>query len=94
MAKNCLKPNYNYPEQTNNYVELFADHSLTQTVIEPKRGENTLYLFATDNTSLIKKVTVIPGISDHEAVYVQGDVNSISYNKKAAKNLPVKKPPG
>ena len=42
--KNCLKPNCNYPELTNNDVELLADHSLTQTVTEPTRGENILDL--------------------------------------------------
>ena len=62
-------------------MELFADNSLTQTVTKPTRGENSLDLFATNNTSLIKKVTAIPGISDHEAVYGERDVNPISYTR-------------
>ena len=47
-------------------------------VIEPTRitedTENILDLFFSNNSSLMNRVEVIPGISDHETVYVESSL--------------------
>ena len=37
----------------------------------PTRGNNTLDIFATNRPNLINICTPIPGISDHDAIYVE-----------------------
>ena len=37
-------------------------------VSEPTRQDNTLDLFLTNNDSLVSKVTILPGISDHDII--------------------------
>ena len=46
-------------------------------------SQSTLDLFFTNNSSLVNKVEVIPGISDHEIVYIESSL----------KPRKVKKPP-
>ena len=50
---NCLKPSCCHPDITTKFVDVLNDHSLTQMVSEPTRGENTLDLFIADNESRI-----------------------------------------
>ena len=40
-------------------------------VEQPTRGNNILYLFATNKPSLVRQIKIIPGISDHEIVSVE-----------------------
>ncbi|CAH1245879.1 Hypp7594 [Branchiostoma lanceolatum] len=47
------------------------DTGLDQNMKEPTRGENTLDLVLTNSPSLIPRVEVIPGISDHSIVYFE-----------------------
>ena len=49
------------------------DFGLTQCdcVIEPTRKKNTLDLIATNPTEQVNRFKVIPGISDHEVVYLE-----------------------
>ena len=51
-------------------VDVAIDHSLTQVQEEPTRYNNLLDLTFTNNPSLIRSCSCIPGISDHEAVVV------------------------
>ena len=41
---------------------------LSQVVLQPTRLENTLDLYFTTNTSLIKSTSTVPGLSDHDRV--------------------------
>jgi len=50
----------------------------SQLVNSPTRDNNILDIFATNRPSLILDCKVIPGISDHEAVYVETQINLIS----------------
>lgn len=51
------------------------DHYLDQVVTEPTRitetCENILDLFFTNNSTLINRTEIIPGISDHETVLIE-----------------------
>ena len=59
-------------------LELSSNHGLTQIVTKPTRitqyTESTTEHFFTNNTSLINTCKVIPGISDHEAVFVESSL--------------------
>ena len=43
-------------------------------VTEPTRLENTLDLFITNNPTLVSKVDILPGLSDHDIVYSEVSV--------------------
>ena len=54
-----------------NILDTCDDNGLTQVVDEPTRGQNTLDIFFTSNPNLIKKTSVVSGLSDHEAVRIE-----------------------
>ena len=65
---------------------------MTQTVSLPTRDSNILDLFFTTNPTLVKRVSNLPGISDHDIVQIQVNTSaknlfqkprSISLYKKA-----------
>ena len=66
------------------------DHGLLQLVTEATRGENTLDLFLTNNKTLINRLQVIPGISDHDCLLVEGDISPI-INKQPKRQIPLYK---
>ena len=52
------------------FPKLLQDHSLQQMVTEATRGSNTLDLFITNRPTLLKRLEIIPGISDHDIVFI------------------------
>ncbi|KAI8514688.1 hypothetical protein Bbelb_072790 [Branchiostoma belcheri] len=66
-----FKPNPAHTTLHRQFVDLLYDTGLDQMVLEPTRGENTLDLVLTNCPSLIPRVEVIPGISDHNIVYFE-----------------------
>ena len=65
----------NYPlSLCNIFLDLLTSHSFTQMNLQPTRHNNILDIFLTNHPALISDVKVIPGISDHEAVYVECDL--------------------
>ncbi|KAK3870887.1 hypothetical protein Pcinc_023913 [Petrolisthes cinctipes] len=73
-----------------NFIDIINTHSLTQTVLEPTRTQvsverhnpnirhgvtsNILDLFLTNNISLITRIRVLPGLSDHEMVLIDANI--------------------
>ncbi|XP_072028355.1 uncharacterized protein [Amphiura filiformis] len=57
------------------FADILADNGLTQMVEEPTRGDNTLELIMTNRPHQINRTQVLPGISDHEAVNIDFDIN-------------------
>ena len=59
-------------------LELATDHYLTQTVSSPTRitkdSQTITELFFTNNPTLVNNVKVMPGISDHESVFVESSL--------------------
>ena len=49
-------------------LEIVNDFGMEQVVLEPTRGKNTLDLFFTTNPTLVEKVTMTPGMSDHDSI--------------------------
>ena len=66
-----LKQDYKYLSLYSDFADMLADHNLTQMVTEPTRYENVLDLFLTNNSTLVNKVEIIPGFSDHDIVYTE-----------------------
>jgi hypothetical protein len=77
-----LKPGCKLPGLHQDFMNFLDDQGLEQLVQEPTRGENTLDLCITNNPTNINRTNVIPGISDHEAVTLEGDLTPIKYNQK------------
>jgi len=55
-------------------VDVVQDHGLTQVINEPTRLANILDLFLTNSPEQIQDITIIPGLSDHEAVVIEANV--------------------
>ena len=68
-ASNC-----NFISYYNNFINTFYDHNLTQTVLEPTRENNILDLFLTTNPTVVRRSSVIPGISDHNIALIDTNV--------------------
>ena len=73
-----LKPYASSAGLCKRLLTITKDHFLDQLVTEPTRitenTENILDLFFCNNPSLVNRVEVIPGISDHEAVYAESSL--------------------
>ena len=67
-------------------INIGNDNGLTQIQKEPTRESNVLELFYTNNATLVKSSSVIPGISDHEMVIVDTDIRP-KYTKPQQRKL-------
>ena len=63
-----IKPGCSYPSLYDAFVEMLNDFSLSQMVREPIRDGNILDLFMTTNPTLVKSISIIPVLSDHDVV--------------------------
>ena len=81
-----LKPGTQYTAQHTDFRDLLDDFGLTQCVIEPTRQKNILDLIATNLTDQVNRIKVIPGISDHEVVYLELAVMP-SYRKQPQRKI-------
>ena len=73
---------HQYPAAINElYLQMSFNLGLTQHVLTPTRLDNILDLFCTNFDFYIKKVTVIPGVSDHEAFLINSNLNIRHKNK-------------
>ena len=70
-GNNTLKPNTTYVNLHTEFRDFIDDFGLTQHVTEPTRDRNTLDLLCTNMPEQTSRVKVIPGISDHNIVYME-----------------------
>lgn len=61
-------------ELCNILLDIFNSFGFTQLVESPTRGNNILDLFVTNRPGLIQKVTVSPGLSDHELIIIESSL--------------------
>ena len=67
-------------------IDLSIEHRLTQVHSQPTRDSNILDLVFTNNPSLVKSSTSIPGISDHAMVVT--DINIVpQYNRQQPRKI-------
>ncbi len=55
-------------------MTMVHDCNLEQIVTEPTRESNILDLFLTNRPSLVNRCEIVPGISDHDVVYVDSNI--------------------
>ena len=74
-----------FPELTQKFTDCANNHDLVQLITNPAWDKNVLDLFITNNDSLIIKTQLVQGISDHDAVFVEGNIKAaiILTNKNA-----------
>ena len=74
----CIKPYPTNGTQCEQLLTIAKDTFLEQVVKEPTRvtedSSNILDLFFTNNETLVNQVHVIPGIADHEAVFIESSL--------------------
>ena len=70
------------------FLDILADHGLVQVVDKPTRQENVLDLLAVNNPTLVNRVEVIPGISDHDVVFAEIDIQPQT-RKQTRRKVPV-----
>ena len=80
--ENNIKPNCQCLHLHEQFLGILDDNGLTQIIDIPTRHNDTLDLFVTNNPSLIQSTQVIPGLADHEAVVVEGDLSPITNRHK------------
>ena len=76
-----LKTNTNHPGLHLQFLDLVHDLGLEQMVTGPTRVDNTLDLFLTNNPSLVPRVEILHGLSDHDAVYLELETHMPRHNQ-------------
>ena len=66
LKKGCPKP-----EIHQQFMYTINDVGWEQMVMEPTRGSNTLDLFLTNHPNLVPRTETLPGIADHDTVYME-----------------------
>ena len=75
MPSGSMKNDCPSPAQHTFFLDILADHGLIQVVDKPTRQEHVLDLLAVNNPTLVNRVEIILGISDHDVVFVKIDIN-------------------
>ena len=82
-----VNPNPVYGLEINNcLVDIVNDYHLEQFVHEYTRENHILDLLFCTHPTKVSKVAVVPGISDHEAIYFHFNLKSLSY-KNTSHNI-------
>ena len=63
------------------FWDFILTYCFTQIVDFPTRGRNILDIFCTNRPAMINECFLIPGISDHEALYIQSYISIPSPSK-------------
>jgi len=87
----CPSPDCNHPSFCRQITEVLNDSNLTQTVSLPTRDSNILDLFFTTNPTLVQRVSILPGISDHDIVQIQVNTSAKILFQKPRSISPYKK---
>ena len=83
-----LKPSCRFVSQHNQFRDMIENNSLTQLVVDPTRGSNTLDLLLTNMPAKVSKVTIAPGISDHNCPIAELDVKP-TRRKQTPRKVPI-----
>jgi hypothetical protein len=67
-------------------IEVLENHDLEQLQREPTRNNAVLDLYCTNRPNLVKCISTVPGISDHDIVVVDSDIKA-QINKKPKRQV-------
>ena len=73
----------------NRLIDILATSQLKQLVEVPTRQKAILDLFCVNKPGLIKNVSVIPGISDHDGAVIVDTSLKATINKKPRRKIPL-----
>ena len=82
---NCLKQGTSYPNLHYKFSSILDDYNLVQLIEEPTRGDNILDLVCTNAPSRVNRTHTLPGIADHDGVYIEIDINPLKPKQKQRK---------
>ena len=83
-----IKTNCPTPAQHELFMEILADHGLTQVIDKPTREENMLDLMAVNNPTLLNRTEIIPGISDDNVVFAELDIAPLR-QRQTKRKIPI-----
>ena len=83
---NTVSGNNNKKEINVTFLQAVENSGLDQVVDFQTRDDNLLDIFLTNRPSLIQSCKSLPGISDHEIVYVESDV-SVKYQRPIRRKI-------
>ena len=75
-SSNSISGNSYRKDINETILEVLANSGLKQNVDFPTRDNNLPDIFATKRPSLVKCCKSIPGVSDHEIVYVSSEISA------------------
>ena len=78
----------NCPQLHEDFINTLSDFGLVQLVEEPTREANTLDLIISNCPQLIPSVGVLPGLSDHGAVFCEIKVHT-QMRKQTSRQIPL-----
>lgn len=84
---NTVQNNATHIQIQERFLNSFADAGLEQLVSTPTRGTNILDLFLANNPGHVQECKVTDGISDHDAVVVEADMDP-QRPKKPRRKIP------
>ena len=70
--------NHNLLQMNNKFLEMIQNCNLDQVMKLLSRLDNTLDLFSTNRHSLINRCTPIPGIADHDIVFIESPIIGVT----------------
>ena len=85
-----IKPNWPSPAQHNLFIDVLANHGMSQIVDQRTRGENTLDFIAVNYLTLANRIEILPGISDHDALFAEIDITPKRHGQ-AKRKIPLYK---
>ena len=85
-----LKPNTKHPRNHYRLADILDDNGMVQVIEEQTRNTNTLDLLITNIPSKIIRTDIIPGISDHDAVYAEIYIKPVMH-KQTRRHIPLYK---
>jgi hypothetical protein len=77
-STSTLKPGTHFVSLHHEFMDMINDYGLVQHITEPTRLSNTLDLLATNMPEQVRRIRVIPGISDHAISYIELSVQPIA----------------
>ena len=78
----CPSPDCKHPSFYRQITEVLNDSNLTQTVSLPTRDSNILDIFFTTKPTLVQRVSILPRISDHDIIQIQGNTSANFFFQK------------
>ncbi|KAK3085883.1 hypothetical protein FSP39_009995 [Pinctada imbricata] len=87
---NILKPNSSHQKLHYFHGDTLDDLGLTQVVEQPTRKDNILDLFITNLPNQVSRTEIMPGISDHDIVFLEFNLTPKKV-KQIQRNIPLYK---